>query len=297
MARIRTIKPEFCSSKDAGGLTREARLFFLLMFTEVDDFGRALWIPRRLCGVLYPHDEDVTPEMLTRWCAECEPRGMLIRYAVADVEYLQVTNWHKHQKISHPTESRLPTHDSDDATILSESLRNLSRAAPETLRPDLGTGKGNREGEQATGICGSPNGAPAAANPGELLSKPICITNTKAERLRQVSADAVATFNAILGKPIGQLAAVHLVNEVREDQVKRCIPIAREICRKLAGPEAQITPKFWTDYWSEIDKDPFKSGRQRGGKGHENWVPDFEYLTRKEVLTAVFDKAMSEEAA
>lgn len=133
MARIRTIKPEFCSSKDAGALSREARLFFLLLFTEVDDAGRVLWIPRRLCGVLYPHDDDVTADMLTQWCAECAARGMLIRYAVANVDYLQITNWLKHQKISHATDSRLPA-----PSAVPEVLRTDSGAAPEALRPDLG---------------------------------------------------------------------------------------------------------------------------------------------------------------
>lgn len=112
-------------------------------------------------------------------------------------------------------------------------------------------------------------------------------------RLAVVTEDAAAAYNASLAKPVGRLAAVHLVNDTRRKQVKRSLGIAREIClREYQAP--QITRKFWDDYFAECAKDPFKSGRRAGGKGHEGWAPDFEYLTRPDVMTSVFDKAMSE---
>jgi hypothetical protein len=145
-----------------------------------------------------------------------------------------------------------------------------------------------QEQEQEVEISGSPTGEPP--------KKTASIQTAKAERLKAVTAEAVETFNAVLGKPNGQLAAVHLLNEVRQNQVSRCVGVAREICQRLYG-DPTIVRRFWEEYWSEIDGDPFKSGRQKGGKNHENWTPDFEYLTRKATMTAVFDRAMSERAA
>jgi len=117
----------------------------------------------------------------------------------------------------------------------------------------------------------------------------------KAERLRQVTGEAVAAYNAILGKPNGLLAAVQLVNEVRENQVKRCLGVAREICQRQYGAPV-ITAQFWQDYFDACKCDPFLAGEVQGGRGHENYKPDFELLTRKDKMTAVFDKAMSEAA-
>jgi hypothetical protein len=139
MARIRTIKPEFCTSRDTGALSRDARLFFLQLLTEADDAGRMQWIPRRLCGVLYPHDEDVTSAMLIAWAQECAARGMLQLYSVEGSDYCAITNWHKHQKVDHASKSRIPEP--------RDSLASDSRESRESLAPDLGTG--NRE--QGTG--------------------------------------------------------------------------------------------------------------------------------------------------
>jgi hypothetical protein len=127
---------------------------------------------------------------------------------------------------------------------------------------------------------------------------PADLTERKAERLRQVTEDAIAAFNAKLGKPNGLLSAVHATvgREKRQGQVKRCLRTARQICEQQFG-STTITPAFWEAYFAECDRDPFKSGRQQPGRGHENWTPSFEYLTREDVMLAVFDKATSEAAA
>lgn len=162
MGRIRTIKPEFCSSADTGALSRDARLFFLQLLTEADDHGRLLWLPRRLCGVLYPHDEEVDSALLTKWKDECCARGMLDHYAEGKNEILQVSNWTRHQKVDHPAKSRLPAPTDQGVTFIhvkdSESLANTSRDSREVVEPDLGTGKGK---EQGTGKGKKPRAARA----------------------------------------------------------------------------------------------------------------------------------------
>ena len=115
----------------------------------------------------------------------------------------------------------------------------------------------------------------------------------QAERLRQVTEEAIAAYNAKLGKPNGKLPAVHLVNPVREAQVRRCLSIARSICQRQYGV-ATVGPRFWADYFTVVDSDPFHSGRQPGGKGHEGWKPDFDFLTQPRTMTRLFDRAVDE---
>jgi len=139
---------------------------------------------------------------------------------------------------------------------------------------------------------------PASAKPALELTAPADLTERKAERLRQVTDDAIAVFNSVLGRPAGNLPAVHATvgREKRQGQVKRCLRIARQICEQQFS-STLVTRQFWEAYFAEVDKDPFKSGRQQPGRGHENWSPSFEYLTREDVMLAVFDKATSEAAA
>jgi len=116
-----------------------------------------------------------------------------------------------------------------------------------------------------------------------------------ATRLAQHTANAIAAFNAILAKPTGLLPKVSakVGIETRRANVLRCLKTASEICAEVHD-DPTVTPEFWEEYFGIIKADPFKSGEQGGGKGHENWTPDFEYLTRKKVMLQVFDKSVSE---
>lgn len=138
MARIRTIKPEFCTSADVARLSREARLFFILMLTEADDEGRLFNSPKKLAGCLYPNDRDVGPVKVRRWLEELQVVDMIHAYEVGDGSYLQVVNFSKHQRVSHPTASRLPP----------EPVGTAARIPPEEIgsvsRPEVGSGSGTR---------------------------------------------------------------------------------------------------------------------------------------------------------
>jgi hypothetical protein len=119
-------------------------------------------------------------------------------------------------------------------------------------------------------------------------------------RLATVAAEAIATFNAspLVKAHGGVLASVSakVGKEKRKGQVRRCLRTARQICDEAYG-SPMVTARFWADYWAEVAADPFHSGRQGGGKGHENWVPDFEFLTKEVTMLRVYDRTVSEAAA
>jgi hypothetical protein len=88
-------------------VSRDARLLFVQLWTIVDDQGRTPAEPDDLVAVLYPSDFDAE-RYVQLWLDELEAEGCIERYDVEGIDYLRVIHWHKHQQISHPTQSRLP---------------------------------------------------------------------------------------------------------------------------------------------------------------------------------------------
>lgn len=135
MARIRTIKPETPESQSLGRCSRDARLLFILMWTRADDEGRLRAAPALLAGNLFPFDRDA-PKLVVGWLDELEQHGHITRYTVENSDYIALRNWDKHQKIDHPTKSRIPAPPGDFS-----KPRETSRETPSdshALAPDLG---------------------------------------------------------------------------------------------------------------------------------------------------------------
>lgn len=104
MARIRSIKPEFWTDEKVVELSAFARLLFIGIWNFCDDDGRMTYSHKRLKMQIFPSD-DVDCAALTR---EIEQQGMVHIYEVDGVEYLQVSQFFKHQKIDKRTASKLP---------------------------------------------------------------------------------------------------------------------------------------------------------------------------------------------
>lgn len=131
MGRIRTIKPEFPQSETIGHLSRDARLLFIQLWTIVDDDGRARASSRMLASLLYPYDDDA-PNLIEAWLTELEKENCVRRYEAEGKLYLDIPKWLEHQKIDHPSKSKIPP--------FREGLARVR----ETLAPDLDLGSGPR---------------------------------------------------------------------------------------------------------------------------------------------------------
>ena len=108
MPRIRTIDPHFPRTPSLQRVSREGRLFFILLWTVADDSGRLRLDHERLLEQLYPFDPDA-PSLLALWIGELQAARCIELYRVDDVEYLRVRKWRQLQStIQHPTRSRLP---------------------------------------------------------------------------------------------------------------------------------------------------------------------------------------------
>ncbi|ASL01785.1 hypothetical protein [Xanthomonas citri] len=117
-----------------------------------------------------------------------------------------------------------------------------------------------------------------------------------AQRLAQVTRDALTAYNA---SPLTKRNGGNLPNvsetvgrEKRQHQVRRCLRVAREICRESTGTPL-VTPEFWVAYFDLVAQDDFYAGRVPGGQGHENFVPDFETLTSEKTMLRLYDRQVA----
>jgi hypothetical protein len=181
MARIRTIKPEFCTSTSTARLSRDARLFFLLLLTEADDRGRLVNSPKRLAGCLYPHDDDVTVVKIGRWLKEVVGEDMVRAYEVDGGRYLAVVTFTKHQRISHPTPSRLPRPPWEPPD---KDPQNSGDAPAETLVGSRKLEVGSRKGSSA----GPDTPEAVRRNPGALAYTTTALAELKTVDLAKADA-------------------------------------------------------------------------------------------------------------
>jgi hypothetical protein len=228
VARIRTIKPEFWGSPKTAQVSRDARLLFLGLLNESDDEGRQLGSAKRIAGAVFPNDSDVSEKMVDGWLAELERVGSISRYSVSGVSYVLICGFVEHQKMSHPTPSRLPG--LSDASP--EPRQNDSGAAPEVLVPDLGTGSRNLD--LGTGSIAPTSGA----------RKPDLLWESLLEACG-VTADRITSS--------GRGAYNRACSDLRKvgatpDEVHQRALVYRE-----KWPGTSCTPSALTKHWAELE--------------------------------------------
>ena len=83
-----------------------ARFAFIQLWLLADDAGR-LVVYSTLARRLFPGDAEAVA-LFPGWLDELEGQHCIERYTVEGWPYLRIVNWRRHQKIYHPTPSRLP---------------------------------------------------------------------------------------------------------------------------------------------------------------------------------------------
>ena len=141
MARIRTIKPEFCTSEQLAECSVTARLLFVEMWMFCDDGGRHPASTRRLKMECFPGDA-FTDEQMQGFIGELLGEELLIEYEFEGKRYWQVTGWN-HQRIDKPSYKYGPFDEEEKPAEVEEFVdhsRNGSRAIQDRLPPE-GNGK------------------------------------------------------------------------------------------------------------------------------------------------------------
>lgn len=153
MARIRTIKPEFFTSLTIADLTPEQRLTFIGLWTQVDDEGRCVDDARLIKAALWPLD-DRTASDIEIDVKALDAVDLITRYVCRGKRYIAVTNWHEHQKINRPSESKFPA--PEDGEPLPPDPSDSRRAHGGLTEDSNGAVREACEGSQA-GSAGARN--------------------------------------------------------------------------------------------------------------------------------------------
>ena len=94
MARARNIKPAFFTNDDLVELPFETRLLFIGLWTIADREGRLEDRPKRIKMEVFPADAVDVETCLIQLAST----GMLVRYQVEGVRYIEIVNFLKHQR-------------------------------------------------------------------------------------------------------------------------------------------------------------------------------------------------------
>ena len=183
MSRIRTIDPHFPRTPSLSRVSREGRLFFILLWTVADDEGRLRLDHGRLKERLYPLDDDASL-LLPVWIGELESARCIELYRIDDVEYLRVRGWRQLQKIDHPTPSRLPRSPREPAREVRE-LRELREESPRM--PMARASKANPREDAILDTGGMEVGDPNSITPERVLAD-LDIALRKARRKEVLSS-------------------------------------------------------------------------------------------------------------
>ena len=147
MARIRTIKPEFCTSAQVVECSRNARLLFVLMWMHCDDNGVHPANAKQLRMECFPGDDDMTAAVVRGLVDELVTQGLLDEYEVDGQRFWHVTGW-KHQRIDKPQPGKYPTPDKRNSerapSPVGEHSQNNSTNTPGALPPE-GKGKERKD--------------------------------------------------------------------------------------------------------------------------------------------------------
>jgi hypothetical protein len=232
MPRMRMVKPDMRRSLTVASWPIPVRWTFVGLLGYVDDHGRGLDELRLMKAELYPLDDDMTAKKIDGHLSTIVDRGPLCRYVVDGMAYLHITSWTEHQKVSHPSDSRIPpcpTHDKDG---------NDSGTPPESpgiVPPRAGAGpRGSGNRDQGTGI------APADAATGrprdELFDQLAAECGINPKELTPSAAGA-------LGKALKELRNV----EANPNQIKVRARRFRE-----RYPHIALTPSALAKHWAGL---------------------------------------------
>ena len=106
----RMIHPDLWADEEVGRLCRDARLLWIAMFSLADDEGRGSASIPYLRRAVFGFDDDVTQEMVARWCGEIASIMRSIQfYQVDGRELYALLNWDRFQRVDHPIPSVIPS--------------------------------------------------------------------------------------------------------------------------------------------------------------------------------------------
>jgi hypothetical protein len=123
MARKRMIDPRIWQSEQIAMLTRDQRLLFIGIVSNADDEGRIKGSPLFLKLTIFPGDMDISLDDVRRWrdaianARDGNGQAPIRVYSVNGIEYIDLPNWRKYQRIDKPSASDIPPFDERSGSV------------------------------------------------------------------------------------------------------------------------------------------------------------------------------------
>lgn len=164
MPRIRTIKPEFCTSEQVAECSTTARLLFVTMWCFCDDAGRHPANVKRLKMECFPGDAFDDFQMRS-FVDELIRVGLLSEYTHENVVFWQVTGW-KHQKIDRPNYKYGPLDASGIPLPIDEHVVSIRRMLDDHSPPEGSLPEGKGVYRKGRDVCGVVDKSPTPPDDG-----------------------------------------------------------------------------------------------------------------------------------
>jgi hypothetical protein len=107
MARTRMIKPEFWDDEKLATVSRDARLLFVGLWSNSDDYGVVKGHPAWLKNRIFPYDE-IPLDIFEGWLAELAAIRVIVPFLHNGERYCHIRNFRRHQTINRPSGIRNP---------------------------------------------------------------------------------------------------------------------------------------------------------------------------------------------
>lgn len=252
MARIRTIKPEFWKHEALSELPESTHLLAAALLNYADDFGYFNANPKLVQAECSPLREPSVsiPESFRRLQAV----GYIRLGTGADGRrYGMVIHFSEHQRVSHPTKSKI-----EDISITWDDSDNPPEnfgRPPDNFAPER-KGTGNRERNKKARSADADVVAPSPpSEPSELK-------------------EAVDAYNEVAAA--SKWPKVEKMTAAREARLKARL-------RDCGGIEG------WRTAMARAGRSGFLVGEIGRSPGHENWKPDFDFLTTESKFTKLME--------
>lgn len=135
MARIRSVKPDICTSETLAGLPAEVERTFVRLWTHLDDEGRCVDHPKLIKAALFPLHDEVTAEVVDAHLSALATAGCILRYGVEGKRYIACPSWSNHQ---HPQKARDSILPAPPDSPLPDGDDRGTRPVAETYGPVVG---------------------------------------------------------------------------------------------------------------------------------------------------------------
>lgn len=108
MPRSRMVKPEFFDDEKLSEISRDARLLFIGLWVQSDDYGVVKGNHKWLKSKIFPYDE-ISPHQFTKWIKEIEAQDCIRGFKTKGENYYYIRTFNQHQYINNPSKAKNPS--------------------------------------------------------------------------------------------------------------------------------------------------------------------------------------------